>query len=424
MTRGTGQPIDRIMKSFMEQEGAPVVSVDARCNGRTADVTLTQERFVGAPGGSSPARQTWTVPVCFKTGSGKPGCEILDARQKKISAPSCSVFANADSRGYYFTEYSPGGVRALGANIAMLAPVERLNLLADEWWMVRAGRHDVGVYLDLAASLAADETSAIIDALGSRLPYTGEYIAAPPQRAAYQAWIRQRFGPVLERLGWPGTNADNEELQTRRAELLSLVGGAGNDPSIQQRAYELATKYLTDRSSLPATVAGPILRLAARPGGAPLYDQYVSQLQALSAQPEEYYRFFNALPSFSDPALVQRTLAYAISPAVRTQDTGGLIAGLMGGSTSRPAAWAFVKQEWPTLTRKLGTFQGLPGIVGSLGSFCTAADAADIRSFFGKNPVPAARRALQQSLERIDNCVALAARQSPALAAWLMSNGR
>jgi hypothetical protein len=171
-------------------------------------------------------------------------------------------------------------------------------------------------------------------------------------------------------------------------------------------------------------VAGPILRLAARPGGAPLYDQYVSQLQALSAQPEEYYRFFNALPSFSDPALVQRTLAYAISPAVRTQDTGGLIAGLMGGSTSRPAAWAFVKQEWPTLTRKLGTFQGLPGIVGSLGSFCTAADAADIRSFFGKNPVPAARRALQQSLERIDNCVALAARQSPALAAWLMSNGR
>ena len=54
----------------------------------------------------------------------------------------------------------------------------------------------------------------------------------------------------------------------------------------------------------------------------------------------------------------------------------------------------------------------------------TAADATDIRSFFAKNPVPAARRALQQSLERIDNCVALAGRQSPALAAWLMSSSR
>ncbi len=421
MTRATGQPIDRIMKSFVEQEGAPVISVNAQCAGSSTEVTLTQERFIGAPDASSPAQQLWAVPVCFKNGAGRPICDVFDRPQKKTSAPACPVFANADSRGYYFTQYSPDGVRMLAAKASSLAPVERVSLLGDEWWMVRAGRHDIGVYLDLAGGLANDDTAAVIDAMGTRLPYTGQYIAAPAQRSAYQAWIRERFGPVLDGLGWPGPAHDNEERQSRRAELLALVGGAGNDERVQQKAYELATTYLGDRSSLPATLAGPILRLAARPGGAALYDRYLAQLEMLSGQPEEYYRFFNALPSFTDPALVQRTLTYAVSPSVRTQDTSALIGGLLGSAASRNAAWAFVKQEWPTLVRKLGTFQGIPGIVGSLGSFCSAEDAADIRSFFAQNPVPAASRALQQSLERIDNCAAVVARQSPALTTWLMA---
>ena len=77
-----------------------------------------------------------------------------------------------------------------------------------------------------------------------------------------------------------------------------------------------------------------------------LYDLYVAQLPKLSGKPEEYYRFFNALPSFRDPALVQRTLRFAVSPDVRTQDTSTLIAGLLGRASSQDAAWTFVKENW------------------------------------------------------------------------------
>ena len=68
--------------------------------------------------------------------------------------------------------------------------------------------------------------------------------------------------------------------------------------------------------------------VAGASGDAALYDRYMAQLQKVSGQPEEYYRFFNALSAFSDPALVQRTLAFAISPAVRTQ------------IARQPSAWA------------------------------------------------------------------------------------
>jgi aminopeptidase N len=165
-----------------------------------------------------------------------------------------------------------------------------------------------------------------------------------------------------------------------------------------------------------------VLRLAAASGDAALYDRYLGRLETLAAQPEEYYRFFNALSSFSEPALVQRTLDFAISPAVRTQDTATLLAGLMSRPASRDAAWAFVQAQWPALTQKLGTFQGIPTIVGSLGGFCSTERAAEVRQFFERNAVRFAERTLRQALERIESCTLLRDRQSPAVEAWLQAS--
>jgi aminopeptidase N len=201
--------------------------------------------------------------------------------------------------------------------------------------------------------------------------------------------------------------------------LLALVGVTGNDQNYQKRARELATKYIADRMTLPGTLAPSVLRVAAASGDARLYDQYIGETEKTAADPEEYYRFFNALPSFRDPALVKRTLDLAISSKVRTQDTGTLIGGLLGRPWSRDAAWEFTKANWPTLTQKLGTFQGIRGIVGSLGSFCSTEKATEIREFFTKEPDPAAERTLRQALERVENCAALVKRQSPAVTAWL-----
>ncbi len=420
MTRVTGRPIDRIMQAYIEQPGVPVLSVRTRCTGSGADVTLSQERFVGTPGASAPAGQTWTMPVCLKANDGQLYCDVLDEQQQTRSAPACeNVFANADSRGYYFTEYAPDAVRTLASSAAGPSSIERVSLLGDEWWMVRAGRHDIGVYLDLAAALADDETTAVTDAITTRLAFAGAYLVEPGQQARYQDWIRARFGPALDALGLPGDAGDTEERRSRRAELLGLVGVTGNDGAVQRRARELAATYIADPSSLPGTLVSTVLRIAAGGGNAELYNQYVAQLDRLAAQPEEYYRFFTALPSFGDPALVQRTLAFAISPAVRTQGTATLVAGLLARPASRDAAWTFVQAEWPTLTQKLGTFQGIPRIIGALGTFCSAETAAQVKQFFTKNPVASAERTLRQALERIDNCAVLVARQSPALTSWL-----
>ena len=49
LTKVTGKPVDRVMSTFVDQPGLPLVSIDVRCTGNTAQTILTQERYVRDP---------------------------------------------------------------------------------------------------------------------------------------------------------------------------------------------------------------------------------------------------------------------------------------------------------------------------------------------------------------------------------------
>jgi aminopeptidase N len=419
MARVTGQPVDRMIRSFVDQEGAPLLTIRQACDGKSSAITVEQSRLLVNPDRSSEPR-TWTLPACFKTADGKARCEVIDRPARVISANSCDApFANAEARGYYVTDYTPETVRALLKRTPALSRVERLGLLHDEWWMTQSARHSVGVFLDVASTLATDDTPAILDALETRIGYIASNIVDNPHRPQFQQWIRNRFGPLLTQLGLSADPRDPDHVQGRRATLMTLVGVTGGDGAVQRRARELATQYMANPSSIGATMAPAVLQVAALGGDRALYDRYLAKLPTLTSQPEEYYRYFNALGWFADPVLMQETLKLTISPAVRSQDTGILLRLMLRLPWARAATWAFVKDQWPALTAKLGVFQGIPGIVAGLANLCSAADAADVRSFFAKNPLDAAERRIQQAIEAIDTCARIDARQSPALAEWL-----
>jgi aminopeptidase N len=424
MTRVTGKPVDQIMKTYVDQTGAPVISVRAASRQGTTELTLTQQRFYGSPEATAPsssASQQWTIPVCIARQGQTPRCELMKESTQVFRVPAGTgpALINAESRGYYFADYGPEAVLALGKTATTLKATERVTLVGDEWRMVRAGRHDIGTYLDLAAVMATDDTPSVVDDLASRVEAVGTSVADANQRTAFKTWIRSHFGPVLESLGLPGRATDADGTQARRATLLMLLGDTADDSAVQQRARTLALAYLDDRAAVPPNIVNAVLRTAAAGGDSALYDRYVAELAKTRSTPEEYYRFFNALAWFRDPTLVNRALELAASRDVRSQDTSTLIGLFLNQPEAQELAWTFVKSHWAQLTEKLGVFQGIPGIVSSLGGFCSTERAADIRAFFEKNPVPAAARGLQQSLERIESCVALDQRQSTPFTRWL-----
>jgi puromycin-sensitive aminopeptidase len=344
--------------------------------------------------------------------------------QQAVRAPACRpLLLNSAARGYYVSMYPPEWLDALTGTAAGWTPSERLQLMADEWWMVRSGRHGVAGFMSLAGHMADDESGAIVEGLQQRLAFADASFVGEAARPVYQQWIRATFSPVLRELGLPGSNGDSDEVKQRRASLLQIVGAIGNDAGVQRQARTLVEQYFAAPESIPPTLVQAALRVAACGGDVALYDLYVSQLKRLQSKPEEYYRVLNALPWFRDPALTYRTLELALSSAVRSQDTGTVIAQAMRRPDSREAAWAFTKAHWSALVGKLDTFQGIPAIVSGIGSFCSAAGAADIRRFFDEHPTPSSTRAIRRSLERVEACSAVADRQAGPMHAFLTSQG-
>jgi len=419
MTRVTGKPVNQIMQSFIDQPGVPLVTVQTQCVSGQGRVTLTQGRY--SPTSASPRPQSWSIPVCLSRGTGAPQCELLSQPTQTFTVPSCApaVLANAGAVGYFVAEHDSNTVlaRARDTGDAALGSGEKLVLLDDEWWLLRAGRRDIGAFLDVLSAVATDETSLVTEQVNGRLADVADALqGAPAERFA--AWVRTRFAADLERVGFPGQAADDDEVQNRRRALLAIVAGVGQEPAARARVRDAVTGYLAEPDSLSGTLVPQALLIAAADGDTALYERVLRELTRPGVSPADRNNFLRALGGFDDPALVDRTMRLALSPDVRSQDMRVLVPQVIGGPAGE-RAWEFIKREWTQFSQKADPFQGLPGVIRALGSMCTAERAADVRAFFAANPVPSAERSIRQALERIDTCVAFRATHTGPLVEWL-----
>ena len=78
-----------------------------------------------------------------------------------------------------------------------------------------------------------------------------------------------------------------------------------------------------------------------------------------------------------------------------------------------------MKEHWTELEPKITISLGDAYLVSSLAAFCDAGTRDDIKTFFAAHKLPSAARTLNQTIERIDNCIELREKQTPALSEWL-----
>jgi aminopeptidase N len=407
LAKSTGKPVDRVMKGFVDQPGVPLVEAALRCAASRGTATLEQDRDAGA-GAAGPA---WNIPVCVKTPAGKGTCEVLGAAPAALPLESCPawVMANAGARGYYRAVYPPEMLRSLAADVMALTPAERMGLLADEWALVRAGRHDVDAFMDLAAGFEGERTAAVVSTLTGALVTIGDDLTGAGSRGPYRAWLSALLRPAMQQAGWsPSTGAT----------LLATLGEAARDPEAIAKAREIVLRELATPGTAEPTLLDAAVTVAARSGDARLYDRYLARTRTAS-HADDLRRFMYGLTSFSDPALVRRTMDYILGPAVRSQDAAGLVAALLENPDARDLAWQILQTTWDDLRKKTGGFAGYSSTVSALSSFCDRRTLGEVTRFFGARTLPEAERTLAQATERIRACADLAAAQADKLSQWL-----
>ncbi len=422
LTTATGKPVDRVMATFVDQPGLPLVSAEIKCAGagEPASVVVSQERYSEEATPAPDGHSVWQIPVCVKASSGKTFCDILDTPHESIRVDACPswVIGNAGAQGYYRTAATPSTVRHLSDDMLTLSSAERVALISDEWALVRSMRHDIGVFLDLASGLRQERTNAVFETLTGPLATLGNYIAGASARPKFRAWVSSLLWPALNEIGLTPRPQDTDEMRSLRATLVAALGKTARDAKVLAKARELVVQELDKPQSVEPTLLNVLVPLAALDGDAALYDRYLARAKSAS-DPEERYRYLYALASFGDPTLVRRTVDFILGPDVRSQDAKLFVGSLLASPDSRELGWQLIRARWSELQKKTGEFVGNTIIVGALAAFCDATAAKEIQSFFETNKVPDAERTLQQSLERIESCSRLVNAQRPKLDAWL-----
>ena len=417
----SGKPVERILPTFVNQPGVPLLDVSIACaNGQTA-VTVKQQRFLIDASQAEAGR--WQIPICVKApGRATAACEVLtDTSATLHIAGACApwVFANAGAHGYYRTAYPPDMLRAIAPRVATdLTAPERLVLLDDEWALVRAGRHTAGDYLTLAAGYGHERSSGVLEEVARRLGVIDEDLTTAATRPGFETFARSLLRPLFDEVGFAGAAGDTDQRRRLRAVLIGALGAISQDPDVVAKSRAALDRALAGGPPLEPTVAGAIVKAAASHGDDKLFDALGAAADR-AASPDEQYRYLYALGDFRDPALIDRGLQRSLSPQLRSQDTAIYLAQFLTNPAARPRAWAFIKSNWAALEPKITISGGDVNLVRSLGSFCEAPGRDDVAAFFAAHALPGAARTLTQTVEQINHCLALREQQTPAVTAWL-----
>src|SRR5215472_59023 len=326
------KPVDKLMPTWVEQAGVPLLTVHASCSQKTQVVSVEQQRYfydrVRLQQGSP---ELWQIPVCLRDGSSSvdslANCELVSKKQATLTLPSCTSweFLNAGAMGFYHTAYESEAVRSMAKDIERaLKPAERIMLLSDVWASVMVNREPIGDYLRLAEGFESDRNDAVLGQLLAQLTYISERLTNDSDRKSYSLWVHHLLKPIADDVGWVPKAGERESLNTLRARLLFTLAHVARDPQAQNLARKLADEALTEQSSVNREIALSALQVAASGGDEVFYDRIAADLKSAKT-PEIYFRDLYALAYFSDPKLVERTLQFALSRDMRSQDSPYLI---------------------------------------------------------------------------------------------------
>jgi len=424
----TGEPVRRIMDSWIFQGGFPVISVDVVNDGRT--LRLSQHRFgyAGDLGnGESPIpahddAAQWIVPLIFSQRSATDGVitfekVLLDQPSIDIDLiePATWIYVNTEGTGFYRARYAPDLRAALVAHAQTdLSAIERYGLVDDIWASVLAGDLEAHDFLEVAEAFREEADLSVWQRIIAGLTAL-DRIVEGDGRAALHTRVRGLINPAYEKLGPEPRPEDSDRDRALRGVLFEALGVLGSNIDVQSRAH-----VILDIGALepdPALVAASV-NIVAATGTSADFDEFIRRMKN-APTPQEELRYLGALADFPDPDLIARLVRMTLTDEVRSQNAPLLLRRALSNRDAGEIAWFFVSSEWEAITTRLPS-NSIARFLEGIRGLSRSGTAAEVMAFFETHEVPQGDKILAQHLERLEVTVALRQRESERLARRLL----
>jgi puromycin-sensitive aminopeptidase len=423
LARASGQPIGEVANAWIRQAGHPVIEVK-----RTdAKVQLSQRRFQSDPASfAHPTSDLWPVPIVLRWADDAGVHEhrhLLLEREGEVTLPAKEavrfVNANRGGAGFYRVKYSAQDLAALAVHRADLAPVERMNLIADAWALFRAGAGPLEAVLDLIAHAGGETDYVVLGEIAGRLDLIDRRATTDETRPAFRRFVDGLLRPQLAGLGYEHSATDADSRRLQRAAVVRALALVARAPDV---VAELGQRYdrarAGDGTSLDTNLLDVASIAAARAGGPQLFDALRVHV-ATDQDPASKRRTLVALASFEAQGLGDRVADLLLTETVPMQDSVTYIAALLANRAVQETAWALLRQQWRAVRQKTAAPMLTRRLVEGLGELVSR--RAEVESFLEAEAesLSAAPSAVKQTRERLRLDEDVQRRATPALTAWL-----
>ncbi len=420
----SGKPVRKMMQNWTSKSGYPLVKVVQKPNG----LEFTQARFYSSRSSKmqSTDKTEWSIPITVYNPKTRRSSKFLlnHTYKLKLAHPErWPLKINFTESGFYRTDYPSGMLLNLYPYIKnhTLPAIDRLGLVRDVFAMAESGNLPTNEALKLSQIYIKETDYTVWVELSSGLQTLDSLLFGSPSYSAYKNFCQKLYQPITALVGWTGKPNESHTAQLLRSLILQMAGNAG-DEKVINRAKQSFALWQKHKQAVPANLRAVVYNLTAENGGKSEYDFLVKKYQTEELH-EEKNRLGRALGQFNDPKLIKQTLTFALSKAVRIQDTPGMFLGLWANPYARELVFNFTLKHWPELLKRYpASGHMLNRFIKPMSVFSTEAKLLKIKSFFHKHKTAGAQRAVKQVMEKVNSNILWLKRDAKSLHAFLLKN--
>ncbi|CAJ1393326.1 unnamed protein product [Effrenium voratum] len=389
-SQASGQPVEKLMASWTEQMGYPLVTVKS-CSG--TEVELEQTWFLAD--GSEVKKEeekTWTIPIIFQ--DAKP--VLMEGKTQKFSIPKSDfLLINAGREVPVRVLYTDELYSKLATAIqkGQLGVSDRAGLVLDSFALAKAGKLGADKVFQLLASFKNERNYIVWDAISQVLNGFNAMLmvgVSDSVYASFKSFVSKLIADAAKEIGWQQKESDGHLDGLLREDLINLQAKFSQDPEAIQEAKKRFEAFLAgDSACLPDDIKEPVFRMVLQSGGEKEY-KAVREIHSKAETNIERKHVYVTIGSAASAALKKDVLQWVISGDIKIQDFFYPLNSVAASSKEAVEfTWEFYKANFEKIwgmckTASPSLMDAM--IAGSARGFCTSEKAAEVEQRLGDDP--------------------------------------
>jgi len=341
LEKSSGQPISRIMGTWVTKSGFPLVT--ARRQGEK--LVFEQRRFT--LGGQADDSQPWPIPLTMNV-NGEQVKFLFEKRTEEVELKGGKLThlkVNTGQTGYYCVRYDDETYDLLASEFASLDGIDKAGIINDLFQLLKAGELDPRVYfrfVGLCGSVGDYTTSMTVFRQLRLLNSIADTSKAV--RDVSLDFLTAQLGRL--KLSRQDGEAEIEGLL--RDQFVYLL--VKLDDAFAKRLAEKFSAYESLDPNLKPGVAAAYVRTAGEDAANKLLEMIEGQ-----EDETERERLYRGLCAARDPQIIQKTIELSASGRVSRSDVYDTLMLAATNPIARKVTWTWIKGNYERIWECLGS---------------------------------------------------------------------